>query len=235
MRYHLVMPAAGSGRRFSADMPKQYAVLRTSTVIEHSLASFESDADCLGIVLVLARDDAAGAAIASRCARPVILATGGEERVHSVLAGLMALRDRVRDEDWIMVHDAARPCLTPGDLAALKRALESDAVGGLLAIPLADTLKRGLSDSAAPPRVDATLDRSGLWRAATPQVFRYGILKDALDRALAAQRIPTDESQAVEWAGHRSRLIAGRADNIKVTTVDDLALASAILHARAES
>jgi 2-C-methyl-D-erythritol 4-phosphate cytidylyltransferase len=145
---------------------------------------------------------------------------------------LRALAGRARDEDWIMVHDAARPCFCAADLDTLKRELGSHAVGGLLAVPLADTLKRAAD--AASGEVAATLDRSGLWRAATPQVFRFGVLLRALESALSANRIPTDEAQAVEWAGLKPRLVAGRADNIKVTTADDLALAGAILKLRLE-
>jgi 2-C-methyl-D-erythritol 4-phosphate cytidylyltransferase len=232
MRYFLVMPAAGSGRRFSANLPKQYAALGSATVIEHSLALFESDPDCAGIVVVTAGDDATWPAIAARRTRLVDTAPGGATRSQSVRAGLQALASRVRDDDWIMVHDAARPCLAAADLAHLKKEIGAHAIGGLLAIPLADTLKRaGRADDDA-PAVDATVERAGLWRAATPQVFRFGALLRALDAALAAQRLPTDEAQALEWAGHRPRLVAGRADNIKVTTADDLVLAAAILLAR---
>ena len=232
MRYFLVMPAAGSGRRFSANLPKQYAALGSATVIEHSLALFESDPDCAWIVVVTAGDDATWPAIAARRTRLVDTAPGGATRALSVRAGLHALASRVRDDDWIMVHDAARPCLAAADLAHLKKEIGAHEIGGLLAIPLADTLKRaGRADDDA-PAVDATVDRGGLWRAATPQVFRFGALLGALDAALAAQRQPTDEAQALEWAGHRPRLVAGRADNIKVTTADDLVLAAAILLAR---
>jgi 2-C-methyl-D-erythritol 4-phosphate cytidylyltransferase len=237
MRYFLVMPAAGSGRRFSASTPKQYAALGAATVIEHSLSLFEADPDCAGIVVVTAGDDATWPAIAARRTRLVDSAVGGAERVHSVRAGLLALASRVRDDDWIMVHDAARPCLAAEDLARLKQELAAQAVGGLLAIPLADTLKRAAQTGAGQtsgdaPEVDATVERQGLWRAATPQVFRFGALLRALDAALTAQRLPTDEAQALEWAGQRPRLVAGRADNIKVTTADDLELAAAILRTR---
>ncbi|MBC8026563.1 MAG: 2-C-methyl-D-erythritol 4-phosphate cytidylyltransferase, partial [Steroidobacteraceae bacterium] len=147
-------------------------------------------------------------------------------------AGLLALAARVRDDDWIMVHDAARPCLMASDLALLKRAIAAHAVGGLLAIPLADTLKRSVPTTGDAPEVEATVERAGLWRAATPQVFRFGPLLRALDAAQAAQRLPTDEAQALEWAGHPPRLVTGRADNIKVTTAEDLELAAAILRTR---
>lgn len=232
MRYFVVIPAAGSGRRFASSVPKQYAALAGFTVIEHSLASFEADADCIGIVVVTSADDSTWPAIAARRARLIESVAGGAERVHSVRAGLAALAKHARDDDWVLVHDAARPCFAPADLAALKSGLAAHDVGGLLAIPLADTLKRA-ANAADPPAVDATIERAGLWRAATPQAFRYGHLVRALDAALAAGRIPTDEAQAIEWAGHRPRLVAGRPDNIKVTTADDLALAAAILATRA--
>jgi 2-C-methyl-D-erythritol 4-phosphate cytidylyltransferase len=145
---------------------------------------------------------------------------------------LRALASRARDDDWIMVHDAARPCFSGTDLQLLKRELASHPVGGLLAVPLADTLKRALEAGAHVTHVDGTIDRDGLWRAATPQVFRCGVLLRALEAALDANRTPTDEAQAIEWSGQRPRLVAGRADNIKVTTADDLALAAAILSAR---
>ena len=234
MRYYLVIPAAGSGRRFSPAQPKQYATLGSSTVIEHALAVFEADADCAGIVVALAANDAIWPTIAARRSRLIETAEGGAQRAHSVRNALRALSARVRDDDWIMVHDAARPCFAAADLALLKRELAAHPVGGLLAIPLADTLKRALEPGSHVTHVDATIDRDGLWRAATPQLFRFGVLLRALESALAAGRMPTDEAQAIEWSGQRPRLVAGRADNIKVTTADDLVLAGAILATRTE-
>lgn len=235
MRYFVVIPAAGSGRRFAAALPKQYATLGTSTVIELSLAPFENDPDCAGIVVALAPDDAHWPAVGARRPRLIEIAEGGEHRAHSVRNALRALSSRVRDDDWVMVHDAARPCFTAADLATLKRELASHEAGGLLAIPVADTLKRAVHADFPFAEVEATVDRAGLWRAATPQVFRFGILSRALEAALTDHRLPTDEAQAVEWAGHRPRLIAGRADNIKVTTAEDLDLAGAILSLRTTS
>jgi 2-C-methyl-D-erythritol 4-phosphate cytidylyltransferase len=232
MRYFAVIPAAGSGRRFSSSIPKQYAALCAATVIEHALAPFENDPDCAGLVVAIAPDDTWWPAIAARRSRLIEGIIGGAQRAHSVRNALRALTSRVRDDDWIMVHDAARPCLSISDLQLLKRELAAHPVGGLLAVPLADTLKRALEPGTNAAHVEATVDRGGLWRAVTPQVFRCGVLLRALEAALDAQRIPTDEAQALEWAGQRPRLIAGRADNIKVTTADDLALAAAILSAR---
>ncbi len=226
MRYHLIVPAAGSGRRFAAAVPKQYAELAGSTVIERALAPFVADADCVSIVVAVAADDPHWPAIAANLGSRLTTVPGGEQRAHSVLNALRNLASHVRSDDWVFVHDGARPCFAASDLARLKQELSGHAVGGLLAVPLADTLKRG---SGEPAEVQATVDREGLWRAATPQVFRFGVLMPALDAALAASRVPTDEAQAVEWAGQRPRLVAGRADNIKVTTPDDLRLAAAIL------
>jgi 2-C-methyl-D-erythritol 4-phosphate cytidylyltransferase len=234
MRYHVISPAAGSGRRFSPSQPKQYAALGSSTVIEQALATFEADPDCVGIVVALAAGNPSWPEIAARRSRLIETAEGGEQRAHSVRNALRALAARVRDDDWIMVHDAARPCFTAADLELLKRELAAHPVGGLLAIPLADTLKRALEPGSHVTHVDATIDREGLWRAATPQVFRFGVLLRALESALAAGRLPTDEAQAIEWSGQRPRLVAGRADNIKVTTAEDLLLAGAILATRTE-
>jgi 2-C-methyl-D-erythritol 4-phosphate cytidylyltransferase len=232
MRYFVVMPAAGSGQRFAAATPKQYAPLAGSTIIEHALMPFESDPDCAGIVVAVSPTDATWPTIRARRTRVIETATGGEQRAHSVRNALRALSEHARDDDWIMVHDAARPCLAAADIQVLKRELAAHPVGGLLAVPLADTLKRALEPGTHASHVDETVDRNGLWRALTPQVFRLGVLLRALDAAIAAQRLPTDEAQAIEWSGQRPLLVAGRADNIKVTTAEDLVLASAILGQR---
>jgi 2-C-methyl-D-erythritol 4-phosphate cytidylyltransferase len=181
-----------------------------------------------------APDDPLWPAIAARRSRLMETAAGGEQRAHSVRNALRALKAQARDDDWVMVHDAARPCFHVGDLARLKSELASHPVGGLLAVPLADTLKRALEASSQVTHVDGTIDRDGLWRAATPQVFRFGVLLRALEQALSAGRVPTDEAQAIEWTGQRPRLVAGRADNIKVTSGEDLALAAAILLTRSQ-
>jgi 2-C-methyl-D-erythritol 4-phosphate cytidylyltransferase len=216
------MPAAGVGRRFGAERPKQYAPLLGRTVIEWALTPFLADPRCAGAVVVLARDDPYWAAIAP----PTVLAAGGgQERSHSVRNGLAALAGRASPEDWVLVHDAARPCLPRQDLDRLLGELAGHAVGGLLATPAADTLKR----SDASREVQETVDRAGLWRALTPQMFRHGRLCAALDAAHAAGRIPTDEAQAMEWLGDRPRLVEGAAANLKVTGAADLAIAAALL------
>lgn len=222
MKYWLVMPAAGIGRRFGTDRPKQYAPLCGRTVIEWALEPFLTDPRCAGAVVALAQDDPYWSAIAP----PIVLvAAGGQERSHSVRNGLAALAERAKPDDWVLVHDAARPCLPRQDLDRLLSELATHAVGGLLATPAADTLKR----SDASREVEQTVDRAGLWRALTPQMFRYGRLCEALDRAHAAGRIPTDEAQAIEWLGDRPKLVEGAAANLKITSAADLAIAAALL------
>jgi 2-C-methyl-D-erythritol 4-phosphate cytidylyltransferase len=242
MRYWLVMPAAGVGRRFGNTKPKQYAPLQGRTVIEWALAPFLADPSCAGVAVSLAAEDPYWGEIADRLSnRPgrtpeLIFAGGGIERSHSVRKGLAALAARADPDDWVLVHDAARPCLSSNDLQHLLTRLGSHRVGGLLATPAADTLKRASGESCAnaipDPEIDQTVDRAGLWRALTPQMFRYEMLCDALDRTLATGRLPTDEAQAVEWTGARPVLVQGSAANIKITSADDLVLAAALLNAR---
>jgi 2-C-methyl-D-erythritol 4-phosphate cytidylyltransferase len=150
---------------------------------------------------------------------------GGAQRADSVLAGLESMR--TDDDEWVLVHDAARPCVCAAEIDALLEAAGSDEVGGLLAVPLADTLKR-----EAAGRVCETPSRDSLWRALTPQMFRLGALRAALQAARDAGRSPTDEAQALEWQGRRPRLVIGSALNLKITTAADLLLATAILSQR---
>lgn len=216
------MPAAGIGRRFGTDRPKQYAPLCGRTVIEWALEPFLTDRRCAGAVVALAPDDLYWSAIAPPA---VLAAAGGQERSHSVRNGLAALAEHATPDDWVLVHDAARPCLSRQDLDRLLAELAIHPVGGLLATPAADTLKR----SDASRKVQQTVDRAGLWRALTPQMFRYGRLCEALDGAHAIGRIPTDEAQAIEWLGDRPKLVEGAAANLKITSAADLAIATALL------
>jgi 2-C-methyl-D-erythritol 4-phosphate cytidylyltransferase len=232
MRYWLVMPAAGTGRRFGADTPKQYAPLEGRTVIEWALAPFLGDARCARIVVALAAADEHWARLPLR-SRALTVA-GGAERSESVRSALAALAAEARLDDWVLVHDAARPCLDAQDLERLVTRVAAHPVGGVLAVRVADTLKRsspahGAEDGCA---IEATQELAGLWRALTPQMFRFGALCAALDQAQAAARSPSDEAQALEWAGAHPLLIAGAASNLKVTTAQDLVLAAAILRAR---
>ena len=219
-RLWAVMPAAGAGLRFGAGLPKQYQLIAGVPVIRWSLAPLLDRSDVRGIVVALAADDEHGPRIMPSDPR-VETTTGGSTRAASVACALAALADRAAADDWVIVHDAARPCLTGADLERLIVRLADEPVGGLLAAPVSDTLKR--EDGGA---VAETVDRQGLWRALTPQMFRYSLLRDSL--AAAAGQV-TDESSAIERAGMRPLLVAGRGDNIKVTTRDDLEQATAIL------
>lgn len=222
-----VVPAAGSGRRMGAATAKQYLMLRGRPLLAHALAPLLGCRRIEAVVLVVAPDDTRWQEAISPGPR-ILTAPGGAERCHSVLNGLEALADRAADDDWVLVHDAARPCLPAADVEALFEQLEQDPVGGLLALPLADTLKRADDEH----RVAATVPREGLWRALTPQMFRYGLLRQALAAAVAAGDCVTDEAAAIERAGHRPALVAGSGANLKVTTPADLALAEAVLRAR---
>jgi 2-C-methyl-D-erythritol 4-phosphate cytidylyltransferase/2-C-methyl-D-erythritol 2,4-cyclodiphosphate synthase len=227
LRYWLIMPAAGSGRRFGTQVPKQYAELRGRTVIEWALAPFVADPQCAGIVVALAPEDLWWPQVAARLPAQIVTVTGGARRSESVLQGLRGLASRASDRDWVLVHDAARPCLPAADLAVLLSTLAAGDTGGLLAAPGSDTLK--LAPAGVPAAVERTVDRTGLWRALTPQMFRLGALRKALEAAHDAGRTPTDESQALEWVGGRPLLVEGSAANIKVTTAQDLVVAAAIL------
>ncbi|HEX4388708.1 MAG TPA: 2-C-methyl-D-erythritol 4-phosphate cytidylyltransferase [Steroidobacteraceae bacterium] len=230
MRYWLVMPAAGAGQRFGAALPKQYAVLEGRTVIEWALAPFLADGRCQGVVVALA----AGDAHFPRSALPerVRTTSGGAARSTSVRAALELLAARAAGEDWVLVHDAARPCLQALDLGRLLDALADDPVGGLLAARVHETLKRETGDGRGLAVAARTEERAGLWRALTPQMFRFAALCAALDEAHAAGRFPSDEAQALEWRGAQPRLIEGSAANLKITTAQDLELAAALLRTR---
>ncbi len=220
-RYWGVIPAAGKGTRMGAERPKQYLELAGRAVLEYTLERLAADPRIAGIVVALGPDDADWKRLAMPAGVEVRTVTGGAERCHSVLNALELLAGHAAADDWVLVHDAARPCLRPADLSRLLDTLAGDPVGGLLALPVRDTMKRvGTGD-----RVDATVDRSGLWHALTPQMFRLRALREALAGAIAADVLVTDEAAAMEWAGHRPRLVAGAGDNLKITRPEDLPLA----------
>lgn len=220
--FWVVIPAAGSAQRMRADVPKQYLRIGGRTVIDHAVQPFLARSECRGVVVALAESDTRFRELEIAREPRLRAVVGGAQRVDSVRAGLAALT--VGQHDWVLVHDAARPCLSDGDLACLLETLRDDEVGGLLAAPIVDTLKR----SDAEMRVSATVDRTALWHALTPQMFRYGVLC----RALAAATASTDESQAVEALGLQPKLVRGSAENLKVTVPDDLARAERILMSR---
>jgi len=218
-RFWAVVPAAGVGARMAADRPKQYLAVAGRTVLEHTLACFLDHPALLGVVVSLADDDPYWPHLACAADGRIRRAAGGRERADSVLNALQVLQEQgAGDEDWVLVHDAARPNLARSDLDRLLAMLADDPVGGLLAVPARDTLKRAGTDG----RVSATLDRSTVWQAFTPQMFRLGMLHRALADCLVAQVVVTDEASAIEWAGQAPRLIEGRGDNLKVTRPEDL-------------
>ncbi len=226
LKYWCVVPAAGMGRRMGADIPKQYLSIEGKTIIEHCVERLASHCLIEKIVVVLGPDDLIWPQL-PLADHPKIMATrGGEERVHSVLNGIEMLADKADENDWLLVHDAVRPCVRLSDVTLLIENLEGDEeVGGLLACPVQDTLKQ----VEGCLQVGKTIDRSELWRAFTPQMFRYGKLKQALQSVLEQGRSITDESFAMELAGYQPRLIRGATDNIKITTKDDFSLARLIL------
>ena len=225
MSVYALIPAAGSGTRLAADSPKQYALLAGRPMLWHAVRAV-----CLpqveSVFVVLAPGDSAFAAHdwSAFAGKLEPLYCGGETRRDSVYNGLVAAMAAVEADDWILVHDAARPCLPRKDLDTLMRETQNDAVGGILALPIAETVKR-----AAEGRIQSTEDRSRLWLAQTPQMFRAGLLMQALQRASQV----TDEAAAVEQLGLSPRLVAGSRENLKVTWPEDLAIAESILKGRA--
>jgi 2-C-methyl-D-erythritol 4-phosphate cytidylyltransferase len=219
-RYFALIPAAGVGARMGASHPKQYALLAGKAMLRHVLDTFAGIAAISHTFTVVSGDDGYidnvmrdGPALAGRV---TIVRDGGDTRRQSVLNGLLAMRPQSADDEWVLVHDAARPGLSATLVNRLIDALRDDAVGGLLALPVVDTLKR--SDGHG--RVSATVPRTGLWSAQTPQMFRYGLLKKALEAAADV----TDEAGAIEALGLSPRLVMGSARNMKVTLPHDLAL-----------
>ncbi len=216
-----VVPAAGVGQRMHAPLPKQYLPLAGRTVIEHTLNVLLQHPRIQGLVVALSPEDGWWQNLRIDTPKPLLLTSGGEQRYHSVRRGLQVLQDRLEEDDWVLVHDAARPCLCTSDLDHLLDSLQQDPVGGLLATPVRDTMKRADQRGC----VMATEDRSGLYHDLTPQMFRYGLLCRALEYALEQHVAVTDEASAVEALGLSPRLVLGRTDNIKITQPEDLALA----------
>ena len=214
-----VIPAAGVGARMAADRPKQYLQLGGRSILEHSLGCFLDHPGLKGLVVSLAFDDPFWPTLQCAGDSRIARVDGGRERADSVLNALLHLHAQgASDDDWVLVHDAARPNLSREDLDKLLNQLADDPVGGLLAVPARDTLKRVDKHG----RVAETIDRSLIWQAYTPQMFRLGALHQALADSLVADANITDESSAMEWAGLAPRLIEGRSDNIKVTRPEDL-------------
>jgi 2-C-methyl-D-erythritol 4-phosphate cytidylyltransferase len=202
--------------------PKQYLTLTGRTVIEHSLTRLLDHPGIAGAVVAISAADSNWAGLDYRHHKSLQIAIGGRERGDSVLNALRVLEDMANVDDWVLVHDAARPCLRHEDIDQLMRHCWAHPVGGILAIPVKDTLKR----AGVAGEIDETIDRTALWHAQTPQMFRLGALRHALEQALAAGAVVTDEASAMERAGQQPLLVEGHADNIKITRPEDLALAT---------
>jgi 2-C-methyl-D-erythritol 4-phosphate cytidylyltransferase len=221
LRCIAIVPSGGTGSRFGGETPKQYLPLLDATVLHYALRAL-AGVDAIEHVFVgTQRDDEHASGIANAFEKVSVLPTAGETRVQTVLQTLEAIQSQLARDAWVLVHDAARPCVSAGAILRLIDDVAAHSVGGLLALPMTDTVKRASSDR----EVVETIDRSALWRAQTPQMFRYETLVHALRSAPDA----TDESQAIEALGLSPKLVLGEARNIKITYPEDLALAEFFL------
>ena len=227
-RHFAIVPAAGSGSRMATSRPKQYLPLLGRPLIHHALAVLCAAPAIDAVYVVLSVDDAEWSRHDWSALGPKLrpLFCGGATRADSVLGGLRAIASEAAAGDWVLVHDAARPCLPDELLGKLLDVAAADPVGGLLAVPVADTLKRAAAEPASGTRAEATVPRAGLWQAQTPQMFRHGTLVQALR---AAGSDMTDEASAIEQLGLQPRLVESDSRNLKVTYPQDLELAGLIL------
>ena len=222
MKCWAVIPAAGVGQRMGADIPKQYLPLAGRTVIDWSIGKLLEHPVVDAVMVALGRDDPYWRDT-EYAAHPLVKRVdGGAERCNSVLNALDALSGQADPDSWVLVHDAARPCVGAEDISALfDLVVQQQLVGGLLGMQVRDAMKRTDNQD----QVLATVERDRLWHAFTPQMFRLGALRTALGKALSAGVQVTDEASAMEWAGHRPMMLEGRGDNIKITRPADLELA----------
>lgn len=227
-KYWVVIPAAGVGKRMQVNHPKQYLSIDGKTIIEHTLSCFSHNPIFSGIVVAVSSGDEYWPELHIESSVPLFKTEGGEERCFSVLNGLRYLKGKASDNDWILVHDAARPCLRAEDIHTLVKQVGKHSVGGLLGLPVADTLKF-CGDNQ---RVKRTVSRNGLWRALTPQMFRYGKLLSAMEAITHFPERVTDEASAMEMAGYEPVMVEGHWDNIKITHPQDLSQAQLILRNR---
>jgi 2-C-methyl-D-erythritol 4-phosphate cytidylyltransferase len=224
-----IVPAAGIGQRMGVETPKQYLPFAGATIIDATLNTLLKCPVLAGIVVAIHPDDIHWSSLLISQNKYIHTIIGGDERADSVQAGLDFLRPKVSDDDWVLVHDAARPCISLSSINSLMTALTNDSVGGILGVSCSDTLKLADKESIDPQYTIAhTIDRSRIWQAQTPQMFRYGLLSSALASALEHNKAITDEASALELAGYSVNMVAGRRDNIKITQADDLYIAEAI-------
>ena len=227
VRYYAIVPAAGVGSRMQSSIPKQYLNLCDKPLIHHTLTTLLEYPKIVSVVLVLNSQDSFWSSHELKHSK-LIQTVGGKERYDSVLNGLQALKSKAMAQDWVLVHDAVRPCLEPSDIDNLISKLNSHPVGGLLGAVARDTIKRANGNQ----EVTETLERSQIWQAFTPQMFRFEVLKEALELAIQQQEKPTDEASAIESIGLKPMLVQGKRSNIKITNQEDLALAEFYINSR---
>ncbi|USA48123.1 2-C-methyl-D-erythritol 4-phosphate cytidylyltransferase [Acinetobacter sp. C26M] len=225
-----VVPAAGSGSRFSKTELKQYQYIQDRTVLEHTVNRLNT-LDLAGCVLAIGAQDNFAKTLPFQQKNKLHFCLGGAERVHSVLNALIYLSDIAHEDDWVLVHDAARPCVTVNCLTSLVESAQHSNQSAILAIPVRDTLKHVVSQN----QIEKTVSREFLWQAQTPQMAKLGILKNAIKTALAEQVTITDEASALEHINEPVQVVQGRSDNIKITYADDLELARLILQSQSHS
>ena len=225
VQYWAVIPAAGLGKRINADLPKQYLTISGKCILEHTLERFCHHPAIAGVVVAIADNDKHWSELEISSHPKIKKAAGGKQRCHSVVNALQVLSTMADPNDWVLVHDAARPCIRSDDIEHLIKSVGDHEVGGLLALPVRDTMKRAGDQNI----ITETIDRNGLWHALTPQMFHLSPLQAALENCLSNNQIVTDEAQAMELSGHHPVLVEGHPDNIKVTHQNDLALAKLYL------
>lgn len=222
-----VVPAAGSGSRFSKTELKQYQSIQDHTVLEHTVNRLNS-LDLAGCVLAIGAQDNFAKTLSFQHKDKLHFCIGGTERVHSVLNALIYLSDIADEDDWVLVHDAARPCVTSDCLIRLVESAQHSNQSVILAIPVRDTLKQVAQQN----QIEKTVSRELLWQAQTPQMAKLGVLKNAIEQALANHIVITDEASALEYMNELVHVVQGRSDNIKITYTDDLELARLILQSQ---
>lgn len=224
-----VLPAAGIGKRMQTDCPKQYLTIGQKTILEYAVDSLLHHPRIKQIIVVIDLQDDRFQSLALAHHAKIQVVYGGEQRADSVMAGLQQAEQYINQSSWVLIHDAARPCLHPEDLDKLLEVTEHSKIGGILATPVRDTMKRGGVSTAV---INQTLERQQLWHALTPQIFPFALLKDCLSGGIEKGIEITDEASALEYYGYQPLLIKGRSDNIKITYPEDLALAEFYLTRR---
>lgn len=227
-KFYAIVPAAGIGARVGASIPKQYIRIHGKTVIEHTLSKLNDSKIFTQIIVALSKEDTLFKDLTSVKSYPLHCVEGGADRSDSVLSALEYLKTIASDNDWVLVHDAARPCIPVNDIHRLVAKLDAHEVGGILGLPVRDTMKR-INDNCEQKEIIKTESRENLWHALTPQMFRIGTLYDAMLRCKKNTIAITDEASAIEYCGLRPIMIEGSASNIKITQAEDLELAELYL------